>query len=134
VSTGAHLFALAATIPSLVLILTLVRRGSMRVKYAMLWVPVCIAMIVFAAVPGLLDSLAGTVGVAYPPTVLFVLALGLLIFVSVHLSWELSRLDERVRRLAEHVAIMGVEHGDSEHGSGVESTVPRAERVNAHTA
>lgn len=108
-SAAAHVLALGATVPSFILILTLVRRGALRVKYALLWIPVGVAMIAFAAVPGLLDSLAAGLGVAYPPTVLFVLALGLLIFVCVHLSWELSRLDERVRRLAEHVAIAGVE-------------------------
>lgn len=108
-SIAAHVIALLAILPSLLLLVTLVRRGALRVKYAMLWIPVLLSMLVFAAVPGLLDSFATAVGVAYPPTILFVLALGLLVFVAIHLSWELSRLDERVRLLAEHIALQGVE-------------------------
>lgn len=106
---AAHLTAIAAVLPSLALLIVLVRRGALRVKYAMLWIPVGFAMFVFAVVPGALDGLAGLVGVAYPPTILFVLALGLLMFVSIHLSWELSRIDERVRTLAEHIAILNAE-------------------------
>lgn len=108
-SIGAQLFGIAAVLPSLALILVLVRRGHMRIKYAMLWVPVGLAMLVMSVVPGMLNATARLIGVAYPPTVIFVLAIGLLIFVTVHLSWELSRLDERVRLLAEHLALQSAD-------------------------
>ena len=111
---GAQLIALAATLPSILLILLLVRRGQLRVKYALLWMPVGVAMLAFAVAPGLLNAVADAVGVAYPPTVLFALAVGLLIFVAVHLSWELSRLDERVRRLAESMPIDNATRSDEQ--------------------
>lgn len=117
-SLGAHLVAVAAVLPSLALILSLVRRGQLRVKYAMLWIPTGIVMLLFAAIPGLLDAFAGAVGVAYPPTILIVLAVGLLLFVAVHLSWELSRLDERVRRLAEHDALTSVHQHEETRAAG----------------
>lgn len=104
----AQLFALAALFPSAVLIVMLVRRGQLRVKFALLWMPVVIAVMVLTAVPGTLDRISIFLGVSYPPTVAFVIANGLLFFVSVHLSWELSRLDERVRILAEQAALRAI--------------------------
>lgn len=129
-STGAHIVALLASVPSIALIVTLVRRGQLRVKYALLWLPVGAAMIVFAIVPGLLDWFAQAVGVAYPPTILFALAVGLLIFVAVHLSWELSRLDEKVRRLAEYIAI---EHAHSDAHPGADHSRPGLAHMPGHS-
>ncbi|MDQ4149700.1 MAG: DUF2304 domain-containing protein [Actinomycetota bacterium] len=93
-------------------IVALVRRRQLRAKYSMLWLSLGAGMILLAASPKLLDNIASRLGVLYPPAILFLLAIVLLITVSVHFSWELSRLEDRIRSLAQEVALLTVERAD----------------------
>src|SRR3546814_6177670 len=77
----------------------------------------------------LLGALARLLGVIVPSNLLFALAIALLIGVSLHLSWELSRAEEEIRRVAEEVAIMRADLDElrSERGAAPEgSTGPLA--------
>jgi len=49
---------------------------------------------------------ANTLGFEVPANFLFLVALILLLGVTVHLSWELSRVEEETRSLAEDVALL----------------------------
>lgn len=90
----------------LAVILSLLLRRKLREKYAILWLLVGFAMLVLAVIPPLLGWFADLLGVAVPSNLVFALAMGLLILVAVHLSWELSTAEDEVRRLAEEVAIL----------------------------
>jgi hypothetical protein len=86
-------------------IIRLVRRRRLRAKYSFLWMGVGVVILVLASVPGLIETLSQAVGIVYPPAFLFLCAIMLLIFVAVHFSWELSRLEDRTRILAEELAL-----------------------------
>ena len=105
-SGKAHLFVAVVTAASLLFIMRLVRSRQLRAKYSILWISVGLSLFVLAASPSLLDHVSGWIGVAYPPTTLFIVAITLLLLIVVHFSWELSRLEERTRTLAEELAIL----------------------------
>jgi len=105
-STRAHILLAIITIGSIVFIISLVRRDRLRAKYSMLWVSIGLVLGVIAAVPGVLDRISAWAGVAYPPTMFFLLAIAFLFTVVLHFSWELSRLEGRDRVLAEEVALL----------------------------
>jgi hypothetical protein len=105
-STRAHVLLALVTLGSIVFIISLVRRDRLRAKYSMLWVSIGLVLGVMAAVPGVLDRISAWAGVAYPPTMFFLLAIAFLFIVVVHFSWELSRLEGRDRVLAEEVALL----------------------------
>ena len=107
-SLSAHLFGIAMTLPSVAFVIVLLRRGQLRTKYTMLWLPVGGVIVLLSIVPGMLDTVSSALGVSYPPTLLFVAAIALLMLVCLHISWELSRLEERVRAIAERMAIDAV--------------------------
>lgn len=107
--TRAQILALVAGGAALALILDLVRRRQLREKYAALWLVTGLGMAVLAVLPGLLDRVAGWLGVADPPNLLFFLAILVLLMVVVQLSFEVSRLEERTRVLAEEVALLRAE-------------------------
>ncbi|WAC67904.1 DUF2304 domain-containing protein [Microbacterium sp. SL75] len=90
----------------LALIVTMLMRRHLREKYAVMWLLIGAAMLVLALFPDLLGALAGVLGVIVPSNLLFALAVALLIGVTLHLSWELSRAEEEIRRVAEEVAIL----------------------------
>ncbi|WP_225733638.1 DUF2304 domain-containing protein [Pseudoclavibacter sp. CFCC 13611] len=98
----AAIFVLAV----LVLLFDLVRRQKLKEKYAILWMTLGVATLVLAVFPRILYWLSALVGVQIPSNLLFAMTLALLVGVSVHLSWELSRSEGRTRRLAEEVAIL----------------------------
>ena len=99
------LLALAVTIPFLVVIVHLVRQRKLRAKYSFLWLMVAAVLMVLVLVPGILDQIGEAFGVAYPPALLFLGAIVFLLFVAVHFSWELSRIEDRQRTLAEELAL-----------------------------
>ncbi|HEX5947245.1 MAG TPA: DUF2304 domain-containing protein [Acidimicrobiales bacterium] len=102
----AHLLLVLLTLGVVGFVLHLVRSGRLRAKYAMLWTTVGAGLVVLAAFPALLDRTALEVGVLYPPAAFLMAAVAFLLVLSVHFSWELSRLEERTRTLAEEVALL----------------------------
>jgi hypothetical protein len=106
VSGGARVLVALVALGIVLFMLRLVRRGSLRAKYSLLWLVIAAVLCVVAAVPGMLDRISTAVGVAYPPTLFFLLAIAFLLALVVHFSWELSRLEGRSRTLAEEVALL----------------------------
>lgn len=107
----AHLLLVLLTLGVVGFVLHLVRSGRLRAKYAMLWTTVGAGLVVLAAFPALLDRTALEVGILYPPAAFLMAAVAFLFVLSVHFSWELSRLEERTRTLAEEVALLRDEMG-----------------------
>lgn len=102
----ANLFAAIAAVLVFVFILWLLRKGVLKEKYAVLWLFVSAAAAFFALVPNAARWLADLVGVEIPANLLFFVTLVLLILVSVQLSYELSRHEAKIRRLAEESALL----------------------------
>lgn len=102
------LIALAFTL----FIVRLVRRRQLREKYALLWMGVGATVVALSLTRHLLDRIAVALGFSYGPSILFLVAIVFLLAVAAHLSWEVSRLEERTRRLAEEIALMHPERAD----------------------
>lgn len=84
----------------------MLRRKKLREKYAALWILVGIGTLILAAFPSLLTIVAERVGVQLPSNLLFIISILLLLGVCLHLSWELSAVEDETRTLAEEVAIL----------------------------
>lgn len=96
------------TLANLGFVLELVRRRQLREKYALLWLAVGVTGLALALARPLLDGLARALGIEYGPSALFFFSTIFLVLVAAHLSWEVSRLEDRTRRLAEELALMQV--------------------------
>ncbi|WP_101846531.1 DUF2304 domain-containing protein [Zhihengliuella sp. ISTPL4] len=96
--------ALAVLILVVVLWMLLTRR--LREKYAVLWLIIAVSVLIVGLFPGLLAGLTAFLGVQVPSNLLFATAILLLLGVALHLSWELSQVEEETRRLAEEAAIL----------------------------
>lgn len=111
------MLAACLTVPFLLVIVRLVRRRRLRAKYSFLWLAVGGTTLAFTLVPGLMEQLASRVGILYPPALLFLGAIMLLLFLAVHFSWELSRLEDRTRTLAEELALANSRVDELERGA-----------------
>jgi len=108
-SVRAQILLVLITTGTLWFILSLVRKRTLRSKYALLWVAVGVILVAFAIVPGILVPISKAVGIAYEPATFFLAAIAFLFVIVVHFSWELSRLEDRTRTLAEEVALLRAE-------------------------
>ncbi len=112
--------AAIAALALLVVIFELIRSRRLQERYALLWLLTGLVIFVLAAWRGLLGWLADLVGIAYPPSALFVLASFFVLVVLLHYSTVISKLSEQNTILAQRLAIL--EHAlrskDEEDGSG----------------
>jgi hypothetical protein len=107
--TSVNLVALLGCLLVLAGIVELLRRRQLREKYAVLWLVVGAVLLVFTVFPGLSVWLARELGVAVPTNLLFFGGILFLVGVALHLSWEVSRLENETRKLAEDQAILRLE-------------------------
>lgn len=95
-------------------IVEMLRRRRLREKYAVLWLITCIPIIPLAVFPSALDHLSTAVGVRNGVSLVLFLAIVFLLALSMHLSWEVSTLEEETRTLAEEIALLRLElRGDT---------------------
>ncbi|MDX6618803.1 MAG: hypothetical protein QOK36_1189 [Gaiellales bacterium] len=100
------LVSLLGAIGLSLVVLELVRRRRLQERYSMLWLATCLALIVLAAVPGLLNRISSALGIAYPPNALFIAAFGFVLLVLLNFSIAVSRLSEQTSRLAQRLAML----------------------------
>lgn len=93
-------------VASVVQLAVLVRQRRLRAKYLLLWGGASVLLVPVVAAPDVLDRAVRDLGVSYPPAAYLVVAAAFLYGVCMHFSWELSRLEERSRDLAEEVALL----------------------------
>ena len=99
-------------------VVELLRRGILRERFAVLWLVVSAALVLVALFPQLLDAAADALGFALPSNLLFFVSILFLLLIAVQLSYEVSRLEARTRRLAEDLALLASEVRDRAPGPG----------------
>ena len=107
--TANYVLGLIGSVITLTLLFELLRRQRLREKYAVFWALVALVTIVIAIFPQTLYFAADLVGISVPSNLLFFGASMLLLGVSIHQSYELGRLEERTRTLAEEVGLLRLE-------------------------
>ena len=109
---GINWVGLVAAVGMAVFVAELLRRGILREKFAALWLAVSGLLILVAVFPQLLRSAADALGFAVPSNLLFFVSILFLLLVAVQLSYEVSKLEARTRRLAEDLALLRSEVRD----------------------
>jgi hypothetical protein len=108
-SVAAHVLVIVLAAAVIAFIVLLVRSRRLRAKYSVLWFSIGLGLAVLAIFPGLLSWVSKRFGIAYPPATFMLLALSFLLVLVLHFSWELSRLEDRTRTLAEEYALLRLE-------------------------
>jgi hypothetical protein len=108
-SAAAHVLVIVLAAAVIAFIVVLVRSRRLRAKYSVLWFSIGIGLAILAIFPGLLSWVSDRFGIAYPPATFMLLALSFLLVLVLHFSWELSRLEDRTRALAEEYALLRLE-------------------------
>ncbi len=98
--------AAVAALLLLALIFEFIRRRRLQERYAVLWIVTGVVMLVLALWRDALGLLADTVGIAYPPSALFVLGSLFILLVLLDYSTVISKLARQNRILAQRLALL----------------------------
>jgi hypothetical protein len=109
--------AIAGTLALLLFVFELVRRKHLSERYAILWLLAAATLFVLAAWKGLLTSLSNDVGISYPPSALFAVAIGLIVIILMYFSLVVSRLSDQNKILAQRLALVQQRVEESERRS-----------------
>ncbi|MBD8022250.1 DUF2304 domain-containing protein [Microbacterium gallinarum] len=99
-----YAFGIAAAVLALVAIVELMRRSTLRERHAVWWLVGGVIALIVAVFPQTLTWAADLLGVALPTNLVFFIAIGLLFLVSLQYGAELTRVEDKIRTLAEKSA------------------------------
>lgn len=91
------------------IILHLLRRDHIYVMHGLFWILIATLAALLGLWPGLIDRVAGWVGISYPPTALLLGAVLVLLVKSLYSDITQTQLERQLRRLNQRVAMMDVQ-------------------------
>ena len=96
-------------VASAFIILFLIRKDRLHVRYGVWWFFVAIAFIVFGLFPTIFDRIAASLGIASGPLLALTLGLTTLFLKVLTVNITQSRLESRMIRLVQRIAILEAE-------------------------
>jgi len=121
-----QIVGLVTAIGLFLLLIELLRQRRLREKYALVWFVLAVIALVGAAAPTLVYRITDLIGFQLPVNLIFFIAFLVLFALSVQFSLELGRMEERVRTLAEELAILRLE---VEQQNGIKDDEPPVDEV-----
>lgn len=117
-----HIFAIAGSLLLFVIVIDFIRRGLLKEKYSVLWLLSAVIILALSLKKELLDTFAGHLGIAYPPSLLFLIAFIFVLLINLHFSVVISIFHDKNKSLAQELTLLKntlKESGiDPERGSG----------------
>lgn len=92
-------FGLAAAI------VLLLRRDHLYLLHGLFWLAMAFLAVLLGLWPGLIDGVAAWAGIGYPPALLFLCAVIVLIIKALHADIVNTRIERQVRRLNQRLAM-----------------------------
>lgn len=99
-------FGLVGSAAALLFVLELVRERRLREEYSLLWLATAVVLLVLSLSRPLLDVLANAIGIFYPPSALFVVAMLFVLLILLHFSTVITRLDQENKDTAQQIALL----------------------------
>ncbi len=84
----------------------LIRRNVLHTRYATWWIIVATLVMIAGVFPKLIDQVALKLGVNYPPILVIVSGVGLILVKMLTMDLDRSKQEQNIRRLTQKLAIM----------------------------
>ena len=91
-------------------ILYLVRRDHLYIRQGVFWIAIALLSLALAIWPYLIDTLGGALGIAYPPTLLLLVAIVGIVVKALFADIALTKVNRDLRRLNQRMALLEAEH------------------------
>lgn len=113
---------LAAVLVFFIIVLSMLKRRRLTLKYTLLWLLTGVVMLIFVVFPELLQSLAGLIGAQTLMNTLYLLIIGFILVLLMMLTSIVSKQTERIAFLAQANAILEKKVRELEESKGRETT------------
>jgi hypothetical protein len=107
--SAVNVLGIAGALITLIALFEMLRRHRLREKYALIWFVIAVGVFVVALFPVLLQKATSMLGLQVPANLLFFIASLVLLILTLQHSYELGRVEERTRTLAEEIALLRLE-------------------------
>jgi hypothetical protein len=111
ISTNLRIIAIAGSLALLMFVVELVRRRRVKEEYSVLWVTTALTLLLLAAWGGLLRDLTHGIGAISQASTLYFFGLIFVIFLLLHFSVRVSKLERRVVVLLQEIALLSEHEG-----------------------
>ena len=103
--TSARLTTAVIALVFSAILLVLLRRDHIYIRQAMFWLFITSAVLLFGLAPGLVDWVGVQLGISYPPIILALVAILVLLVKGLEADLAMTRMERRIRRLSQRLAI-----------------------------
>ena len=90
----------------LVVVVELVRQRKLEEQYSLLWLGMALGLVALAVSRNVWDTLALSLGIAYPPTAMFIAGFVAVTLILLHFSTVMSRLSRQNRQAAQEIGLL----------------------------
>ncbi len=87
-------------------ILHLVRRDHLYIRQGIFWILIALLSLALAVWPNFIDTLGVSLGIKYPPTLLFLVAIVVLVVKALLTDMALTKVRRDLRRLNQRIALL----------------------------
>ncbi len=109
-NTALKIFILVCGLLFTVTIIRLLIKKRISESNSIIWLIGSFAILVLSLIPEVLQVIADIVGIDYPPSLLFLLSILLLLLIVFSQSVQISLLNDRVREMTQRIALLQVEN------------------------
>lgn len=121
--TNAHITAAIFALAFAAILLMLLRRDHIYVRHAMFWLAITAAVLTAGLAPGLVDWMGVQLGISYPPIIIALAAILVLLVKGLETDLAMTRMERRIRRLSQRLAIHEGEAEVVGHGGDEKNTL-----------
>lgn len=104
-----QIISIVASLSIFFVVVNLVRRRRLKTEYSLIWLMVSVTFIVFSFWRDGIDWLAKLFGIAYAPSVLFIILLVGIILLLIEFSIIISKQSERIKVLVQEIGLLRLE-------------------------
>lgn len=104
-----QIISIVASLSIFLIVVNLVRRRRLKTEYSLIWLLVSATFIVFSFWREGIDWLAKLFGIAYAPSVLFIILLVGIILLLIEFSIIISKQSERIKVLVQEIGLLRLE-------------------------
>ncbi|PYY29628.1 DUF2304 domain-containing protein [Paenibacillus illinoisensis] len=106
ISLKLQIILVVGSVLSFLILLNLLRRYRLELKYSMLWIFIMIFVMILSLFPKMFTHVANTLGIEMPVNALFFLAIFGMIVILFSLTVEISRATLKIKELSQELGIM----------------------------
>lgn len=116
-NTRTQILVIVIAVLALLMIGQLIRKKKMELKYALLWIILSISILILGIFPQLITVLANFFGVQTPVNMLFFVGFCFSLLIIFSLSTALSRNSEKIKKLAQELALLEKQNNEKDQNS-----------------